>query len=70
MGLLDLLLNDEEDKKKKKKDLADTEYTDEQLDDWGLDDIQKEQVKEGYEYPWSFEEEDKEDDDYYKEDDD
>ena len=46
------------------------EYTDEELDDYGLMDWEKEEVKKGNQNPWDFEEEDKEDDDYYSEDDD
>lgn len=47
----------------------DNEYTDEELDDYGLTDSEKEQVKRGENDPWNFEEEDLEDDDYYNEDD-
>ena len=45
------------------------EYSDEELDDYGLEDWQKVEVKEGRYDPWNFEEEDLEDDDYYFEDD-
>lgn len=45
------------------------EYTDEELDNYGLEDWQKEEVKKGSYDPWNFEEEDLEEDDYYSEDD-
>ena len=41
-----------------------SEYTDEELDNYGL-----EEVKKGNYDPWNFEEEDLEEDDYYSEDD-
>lgn len=45
-------------------------YTDEELDEYGLDDAEKEHIKkDGYD-PWNFDEEELEDDDYYNEDDD
>lgn len=44
-------------------------YTDEELDDYGLEDWQKDLVKKGEYNPWNFEEEDLEEDDYYYEDD-
>lgn len=40
-------------------------YTDEELENYGLEDWQKEEVKKGNYNPWNFEEED----DYYYEDD-
>ena len=43
--------------------------TDEELDNYGLEDWQKEEVKKGNYDPWNFEEEDLEEDDYYSEDD-
>ncbi|MBO5477176.1 MAG: hypothetical protein J6A15_05425 [Clostridia bacterium] len=46
-----------------------SEYTDEELDAYGLEDWQKEEVKKGNYDPWNFEEEDLEEDDYYSEDD-
>ena len=46
-----------------------SEYTDEELDTYGLEDLQKEEVKKGNFDPWNFEEEDLEEDDYYYEDD-
>ena len=44
------------------------EYTDEELENYGLEDWQKEEIKKGNYDPWNFEEE-LEDDDYYNEDD-
>ena len=46
-----------------------SEYTDDELDDYGLNEWEKEEVKKGYQDPWSFDEEDDEDDDYYSDDD-
>ena len=46
-----------------------SEYTDEELDNYGLEDWQKEEVRKGNYDPWNFEEEDLEEDDYYYEDD-
>ena len=46
-----------------------SEYTDEELDNYGLEDWQKEEVKKGNYEPYNFEEEEMEDDDYYHEDD-
>ena len=42
-------------------------YSDEELDNYGLEDWQKEEVKKGNFDPWNFEEEDLEEDDYYYE---
>ena len=56
MGLFDF---DDENK---------SNYTDEELDDYGLDEHVKELVKSGAYEPFDFEEEDLEDDDYYSED--
>lgn len=44
-------------------------YTDKELDAYGLEDWQKELVKKGEYEPWNFEEENLEEDDYYYEDD-
>ena len=44
-------------------------YSDEELDEYGLEDWQKDEVKKGNYDPWNFEEEELEDDDYYSEDD-
>lgn len=46
-----------------------SEYTDEELDNYGLEDWQKEEVKKGDYDPWNFEEEELEEDDYYYDDD-
>lgn len=46
-----------------------SKYTDKELDDYGLEDWQKELVKKGKYEPWNFEEEDLEEDDYHSEDD-
>lgn len=46
-----------------------SEYTDDELDDYGLNEWEKEEVKKGYQDPWNFDEEDLEDDDYYSDDD-
>ena len=45
-----------------------SEYTDEELDTYGLEDWQKEEVKKGNYDPWNFEEELEEDDYYYEDD--
>ena len=67
MGLIKELLKvlTEDEKKQKKK-----EYTDQELEDYGLTEWEKEEVKKGNQDPWNYEEDDKEDDDYYNEDDD
>lgn len=41
---------------------------DKKLDEYGLEEWEKEEVKKGNEDIWNFEEEDLEDDDYYSED--
>lgn len=46
-----------------------SQYTDEELDAYDLEDWQKDLVKKGDYDPWNFEEEDLEEDDYYYEDD-
>ena len=46
-----------------------SDYTDEELENYGLDEQQREEVKKGNYDPWNFEEEDLEDDHYYYEDD-
>ena len=81
MGLISTLLG--EDKKqepKKEKSLLDVltdnkrykdpDYTDEDLDDYGLTDWEKDEVKKGNQDPWDFEEDDQDEDSYYNEDDD
>ena len=52
-----------EDDEKKEQD-----YTEEELE--GLSDLEKEDVRKGYQDPWDFEEDDRDDDSYYGEDDD
>ena len=47
----------------------DNNYSDKELDNYGLNKNEKEEVKKGNQDPWNFEEEDLEDDDYYNEDD-
>ena len=74
MGFLSGLLKDDkktkEDNDMLNEDKIDKpEYTDDELDDYGLTDWEKEEVKKGNQDPWNFEEEDLEDDDYYSEDD-
>ena len=74
------LFGDDKKKKKQQQDIGalffmndalnDNEYDDEELDEYGLTDEEKEQVKKGENDPWNFEEEDLEDDDFYNEDDD
>lgn len=46
-----------------------SEYSDEELDEYGLEDWQKELVKRGEYDPWNFEEEELDEEDYYSEDD-
>ena len=67
MGLLKELLKVLTDEEKKQKQ---EEYTDQELEDYGLTEWEKEEVKKGNQDPWNYEEDDKEDDDYYNEDDD
>lgn len=52
---------------KKKKNMS--AINDEDLDFYGLNEVEKDLVKQGLYDPWNFEEEDLEDDDYYYEDD-
>lgn len=54
-------MNEQQDNKAK--------YIEEELDSYGLEDWQKEEVRKGNYDPWNFEEEDLEEDDYYYEDD-
>ena len=75
MGFLSELLKDDKKTKEDNDMLFESkidkpEYTDDELDDYGLTDWEKEEVKKGNQNPWDFEEEDLEDDDYYSEDDD
>ena len=77
MGILSSLFDDNDESKKEKKDEGlfsflneqnESGYTDEELDSYGLEEWQKEEVKKGKADPWNFEEEDLEDDDFYNED--
>lgn len=75
MGLLnDLFENDNEERRDHgvlsymNEQQDNNEYTDEELDEYGLDELQKEEVKKGNEDIFNFEEEDLEDNDYYSDD--
>lgn len=48
-------------------DENESDYLDEELDDYNLEEWQKDLVKKGEYDPWDFEEEDLEEDDYYEE---
>ena len=74
MGLFDDLFGT--DKKKSQQAFGLFSFMNEQqnendteLDSYGLEDWQKEEVKKGNCDPWNFEEDELEDDDYYSEDD-
>lgn len=79
MGLFDDLFGNDKKKSQQafglfsfmneQQDENNSEYTDEELDAYGLEEWQKEEVKKGNYDPWNFEEEDLEEDDYYSEDD-
>ena len=45
-----------------------SEYTDQELDAYNLEDWEREQVERGENDPWNFDENELEDDDYYTED--
>lgn len=64
MGLFDDLFGTNE-----KQDENNSNYTDEELDNYGLEEWQKELVKKGEYEPWNFDEENLEEEDYYYEDD-
>ena len=78
MGLFDDLFGNDKKKSQQafglfsfmneQQDENNSEYTDEELDAYGLEDWQKDEVKKGNYDPWNFEE-DLEEDDYYSEDD-
>ncbi len=51
------------------KEQNESGYTDEELDSYGLENWQKDEVKKGNEDIFNFEEDDLEDDDYFNEDD-
>ena len=47
--------------------IGDSAYSEEELEDYGLFENEKEEVRKGNYDPWNFEEEDLEEDDYYYE---
>ena len=78
MGIFNLF-DDEKDNKGKKDEgffsflnekgnENESGYTEEELNSYGLEEWQKDEVKKGKADPWNFEEEDLEDDDFYNED--
>lgn len=79
MGLFDDLFGNDKKKSQqanglfsfmnKQQNNNNSEYTDKELDNYGLEDWQKKEVKKGNYKPWNFEEDDLEDDDYYYDDD-
>lgn len=76
MGLFDDLFGKDKKKSQNAQGLfsfmnqeQDNNYSDKELDNYGLNKNEKEEVKKGNQDPWNFEEEDLEDDDYYNEDD-
>lgn len=78
MGIFNLFDDKKDNKKEKdegffsflneKDNENESGYTEEELDSYGLEEWQKEEVKKGKADPWNFEEEDLEDDDYYYDD--
>ena len=64
IAIADYLTRDKDDEYENE-----SEYTEEEMDDYGLEDWQKDLVRKGEYNPWNFEEEDLEEDDYYYEDD-
>ena len=48
---------------------SNSKYTEEELNNYGLEEWQKDLVRKGKYEPWDFEEEDLDEDDYYSEDD-
>ena len=82
MGLISTLLGEDKKKQEPKKEKSlldvltdnkrykDPDYTDDELNEFGLTDWEKDEVKKGNQDSWDFEEEDKDDDSYYGEDDD
>lgn len=77
MGIFDDLFG--KDKKKSQQALGalsfmednknESEYTDEEMDAYDLEDWERELVERGENDPWNFDENELEDDDYYTEDD-
>jgi hypothetical protein len=79
MGLISTLLGEDKKKQEPKKEKSlletlietkDPDYTEEDLDDYGLTDLEKDEIRKGNQDIWDFEEEDRDDDSYYSEDDD
>lgn len=79
MGLISTLLGEDKKKQEPKKEKSlletltetkDPDYNEEDLDDYGLTDLEKDEIKKGNQDIWDFEEEDRDDDSYYSEDDD
>lgn len=82
MGLISTLLGEDKKKQEPKKEKSlldvltdnkrykDPEYTDDELNEFGLTDWEKDEVKKGNQDPWDFEEDDQDEDSYYNEDDD
>ena len=79
MGLFDDLFGNDKKKSQQafglfsfmneqEKEENNSEYTDEELDAYGLEEWQKEEVKKGNYDTWNFEEEELEEDDYYFDD--
>lgn len=73
MGLLELLLGSNDNQRagsysNYSGDENVSDYTDEELDNLGLEEWQKKEVKKGNYDPWNFEEENLEEDDYYYDD--
>ena len=82
MGLISTLLGEDKKKQEPKKEKSlldvltdnkrykDQDYTDDELNEFGLTDWEKDEVKKGNQDPWDFEEDDQDEDSYYNEDDD
>lgn len=82
MGLISTLLGEDKKKQEPKKEKSlldvltdnkrykDPDYTDDELNEFGLTDWEKDEVKKGNQDPWDFEEDDQDEDSYYNEDDD
>lgn len=79
MGLISTLLGEDKKKQEPKKEKSiletltetkDPDYTEEDLDDYGLTDLEKDEIRKGNQDIWDFEEEDRDDDSYYSDDDD
>ena len=79
MGLISTLLGEDKKKQEPKKEKSlletlietkDPDYTEEDLDDYGLTNLEKDEIRKGNQDIWNFEEEEKDDDSYYGDDDD